>query len=901
MSSNATVRENASGQKVFGRYTLRKILGRGGMGVVWLARDEELERDVALKFLPDLIVLDRSLLSELKRETRRSLELTHKNIVRIYDFVHSENSACISMEYIDGDTLSNLRAEKEQKVFQPGELAGWTAQLCDALDYAHNHARIIHRDLKPANLMVNQRGDLKVSDFGIARGLGDSMSKLTMANGGTSGTLAYMSPQQLDGERGTHLDDIYSLGATLFDLLTGKPPFYSGNIDRQIHERSAPSMTERRKEFNIEPALVAPLWEETIAACLAKDPAQRPQSSAEIAQRLHLAVPETGRVVTACGSGQRQRFVVAGISAFLLAVAAGSYLWWQATHPAAPALSAPPAAPVSEKSVAVLPFENLSSDQENAFFAQGIQGEILTSLAKISGMKVISRTSTARYQSRPDNLSAIAAELRVAHIIEGSVQRSGERVRIHVQLIRAATDEHVWAESYDRTLTDIFAIEGEVAKSVAQALHATLTLAENERLTRPPTSNSEAYVFYLRGREYFQRVDRTREQYEAAQRLFEQAIAADPGFASAWALLSRTLINSNFFFENKPERKERAVAAAEEAVRLQPDSGEAHRALAAVYANFLEHDRRLVELQLAHRALPNDPEIISAMASSYSAKGEWTEARAACERAVALSPNDPTCLFALSNCASRLRDWPTAASALDRVLALTPDATNTRMSRAWVEFFWHDDLRPMKEWLAAIPPGTPDPRGTIAFDRAQLALFERDYLLAEQIYAALPLEEIAGGQADMTQPKAFHQAIVLLARRGAGDIERAQAYLQKARLFFEAEIAEDPQNPWAHADLGRVYAALGWRDAAVGEGLYAVELRPESKNAEDGPGISEDLAWIYAALGEADAAISLLDRLLRTPAGTILALLRHDPEWDPLRKDPRFQKILSAPEPKTIY
>ncbi len=231
----ATSREFASGQKVFDRYTLIKILGRGGMGIVWLARDEELEREVALKFLPDLIIRDAAVLSDLKRETRRCLELTHKNIVRIYDFVHNERSACISMEYIDGDTLSNLRTEKEQKVFEPNEIAGWTSQLCDALDYAHNNAQIIHRDLKPANLMVNRRGELKVSDFGIARSLGDSISRLTRQSA-TSGTLVYMSPQQLDGERGTPLDDVYSLGATLYDLLTSKPPFYSGNIDRQIHD-----------------------------------------------------------------------------------------------------------------------------------------------------------------------------------------------------------------------------------------------------------------------------------------------------------------------------------------------------------------------------------------------------------------------------------------------------------------------------------------------------------------------------------------------------------------------------------------------------------------------------------------------------------------------------------------
>ena len=208
-----TALDAAGGQVVFGRYTLVKVLGRGGMGIVWLARDEELERDVALKFLPDLMIQDRALLDQLKHETKRCLELTHPHIVRIHDFVHDERSGCISMEYVDGETLSNLRAEKEQKVFEPDEIAGWISQLCDALDYAHNRAKVIHRDLKPSNLMVNQRGDLKVADFGIARSLADSASRLT-AEQGRSGTLVYMSPQQLNGERGTHLDDIYSLGAT---------------------------------------------------------------------------------------------------------------------------------------------------------------------------------------------------------------------------------------------------------------------------------------------------------------------------------------------------------------------------------------------------------------------------------------------------------------------------------------------------------------------------------------------------------------------------------------------------------------------------------------------------------------------------------------------------------------
>jgi Protein kinase domain/PEGA domain len=291
---DATTRDFANGQKVFNRYTLIKTLGRGGMGVVWLARDEELERNVALKFLPELIVHDRAVLGDMKRETRRSLDLTHKNIVRIYDFVHSDQSGCISMEYVDGDTLSNLRADKPHKVFEAHDLKDWTSQLCDALDYAHTHARIIHRDLKPANLMVNTRGDLKVSDFGISRSLSDSVSMLTMEQG-RSGTLVFMSPQQLDGETGSPLDDVYSFGATVYELLTSKPPFSSGNVDRQIREKIPPPMMARRKELEIEGEPIDETWEKVVASCLAKDPARRPQSFAEIAQKLEIASPKTVR------------------------------------------------------------------------------------------------------------------------------------------------------------------------------------------------------------------------------------------------------------------------------------------------------------------------------------------------------------------------------------------------------------------------------------------------------------------------------------------------------------------------------------------------------------------------------------------------------------------------------
>jgi serine/threonine protein kinase len=284
----ATLRGLRGGQKCFHRYTLVRLLGRGGMGVVWLAQDDALERNVALKFLPDLVVNDAAALDELKIETKRSLQLTHHNIVRIYDFVNDAESACISMEYVDGATLSTLRVEQAGKVFDAQTLGPWIRQACEALQYAHESAKIAHRDIKPANLMLNGKGELKVADFGIARSLSDSISSLTLMHG-TSGTLAYMSPQQITGERATHLDDIYSIGATIYELLTGKPPFYSGDITDQIKSKAPEPMSQRRTSLEVITGHdIPPHWEDTVRSCLAKAPEDRPQHAGEIIERLGL-------------------------------------------------------------------------------------------------------------------------------------------------------------------------------------------------------------------------------------------------------------------------------------------------------------------------------------------------------------------------------------------------------------------------------------------------------------------------------------------------------------------------------------------------------------------------------------------------------------------------------------
>src|SRR5438067_9611728 len=608
--AEATLREFGNGQKLFGRYTLVKILGRGGMGVVWLARDEELEREVALKFLPDLMIQDRAVFDQLKHETKRSLELTHPHIVRIYDFIHDERSGCISMEFVDGETLASLRCNQPHQVFEPSELSAWTSQICDALEYAHNRACIIHRDLKPANLMVNQRGEVKVSDFGIARSLSDSVSRLTMEQG-RSGTLVYMSPQQLAGERG-HLDDIYSLGASLYELLTSKPPFYSGNIDRQIQERVAPSMTERRKEFNIEPALLPSAWEETVAACLAKDPAKRPQAASEIARCLHAGLAPTSDKIPEISVKPSKKQIlipIALVAVCLVAVGAFHFIRKKEQPAVAPlpanspgaqtALTIP--APVAEKSIAVLPFENLSKDEENAFFAGGVQDEILTYLAKIADLKVISRTSVMQYKSGPErNLREIAKAVGVSYVVEGSVQRAGERVRVSAQLIDARNDTHLWAEHYDRDVADVFAIQSEIAQRIADQLQARLSSEEKAAIAERPTADLVAYALYTKAKEIDIYANWEGAEKSANQKveLLEKAVQRDPNFALAYCALAKTQTDLGHL--------ESAKKAAEAALQLRPDLGEAHLELARYYFEAFDYDRAREELTIVRRKLPNN-------------------------------------------------------------------------------------------------------------------------------------------------------------------------------------------------------------------------------------------------------------------------------------------------------
>jgi len=557
-----------------------------------------------------------------------------------------------------------------------------------------------------------------------------------------------------------------------------------------------------------------------------------------------------------------------------------------------------------DKSVAVLPFENLSSDKENAFFAQGIQDEIITTLSRISGLRVISRTSTAHYNSAPENLAEIAQQLHVSHVLEGSVQKAGDQVHINVQLIQAETDAHLWAQSYDRRLNDIFSVEGEVAKSIADSLRTTLSPQEKARVEAKPTDNPDAYVVYLRARDYQTRPDNLLQDFRSAINLYEQAIGLDPKFALAHARLSASTSNLYHFYEPIEPWKQKAHAEALESLRLQPNLGEGHLAL-GLYHYYMEsdYDAALRELGLAGNALPNDGDVGLYTAAIERRRGHWTEALTAYLRAEAIDPRNSVMLYDASQTFLGLRDWHTAAERMDRVLALFPDSFNVRIQRAYIEFFWKGSTAPIKAAVESLPPNL-DPDGVVTFARWDVSLMNRDAVAAEKALAACQLDTVAS-QTGVPLPKSYLQACVDLVR---GNAAKARAEFEAARPAIEKTVANSPQDGVRRGQLGLLYAFLGRKDDALREGQRAMELKPISHDVIEGAVVEDFYTLICVYVGEKDKAISRIERLLTVPfavdyadESVTLSDLRQRWEWDPLRNDPRFQKIIAGPEPKTLY
>jgi serine/threonine-protein kinase len=596
-------------------------------------------------------------------------------------------------------------------------------------------------------------------------------------------------------------------------------------------------------------------------------------------------------------------FIVALLVSIIALVISSVIFFHPALRPPAPAtvrgggVSSPPT-PIPEKSIAVLPFENLSEEKENAYFADGVQDEILTGLAKVADLKVISRTSTMQYKVGAErNLREIANALGVAHVLEGSVQRAGGRVRINAQLIDARTDSHLWADRYDRDVADVFAIESEVAGKIVAQLQAKISPSEKAAIEERPTANLAAYDLYAHAKTLIDNAlfSETRKDLFEAVRLLDQAVKDDPSFFLAYYELADA--NDQIYqlgLDHTSARLALADSAIQSLLRLRPDAGESHLALARhLYGGYLDYDRARQELTAAQQRLPNNAEAFVLAAYIDRRQGRWEESTRNFEHAAELDPRNLAILQQLSLTYENLRRYADRTAVLDRALRIAPNDIVLRMQRAGVPLSWRADPKPLHTTIQTILAENPNAAHIVSEYWLPLAFYERDSAAAETALAAMP----PGGcrEVDILFPNSWCEALVARTR---GDQQAARAAFTKARTELEKMVRDQPDYADALCALGVVDAALGNKEDAIREGRRAVELMPVERNAIEGPALIKYLALIHAWTGDKDRAFQRLEEAAKLPGFLSYGQLRLDPKWDQLRGDPRFDKIVTSLAPK---
>jgi TolB-like protein/Tfp pilus assembly protein PilF len=543
-----------------------------------------------------------------------------------------------------------------------------------------------------------------------------------------------------------------------------------------------------------------------------------------------------------------------------------------------------------DKSIAVLPFENLSDDKENAYFADGIQDDVLTNLSKIGDLKVISRTSVMPYRGKTSNLREIGKTLGVGNILEGSVRRIGNRVRVNVQLINAENDEHIWAEDYDRDLTDVFAIQTDLAQKIANELRAKLSPSEKAQMEQRPTQNGEAYLAFVQAHNLSCAVEDL-EKLKQAEQLYERAIELDPNFALAIARYSQLQSWMARTFERTPERREKARTLAERALQLQPDLPEAHLARGySYYWGDNDYDTALKEFEIAKTGLPNESEVYLAIGAIQRRQGKWAESTTNLEKAASLNPKD---VWALQNLAfnyQMLRNWDSANKTIDRALASDPAALGPLEVKCQLAIAEKGDFSVAEKAFDAVKsvPMSAEQKLKTATSRADVFLLERKYREGLEAAENLPDDQLA------TFPGALGGKYYSIgfARKALRDEAGAREAFLKAKNAVEGELKRSPDVEKTHIQLAKALAQLGEKDAALTEAQRATELLPESKDAFGGPEITAGVAEVYSILGDSDRAIETLEGLLSRPSPITVQGLKVNPIWDPLRNDPRFQALL---------
>jgi serine/threonine protein kinase/tetratricopeptide (TPR) repeat protein len=880
-----------------GPYEVVASLGAGGMGEVYRAKDTRLDRTVALKVLPEKFFEDQDRKSRFEREARLLAALSHPNIAVVYSFEEIPGSSgfprrhLLAMELLEGESL---RESLREGPLPPRTAIDLGAQIADGLAAAHTKG-IVHRDLKPENLFITREGRIKILDFGLARqtAIPSAVESSSPTEGKATspgevlGTVGYLSPEQVRGQPADSRSDLFAFGCVLHEMLSGKRAFKK--------ETAAETMTAVLREEP--PALTGPPdLSALVNRCLEKRPEMRFQSAQDLAFALR-SLASSSDLTRPGAPGPSRRpvlsWLIAAAAAFVL-VAVVIGLIRGRERPS------PPTVALKPLRVVVLPFENLGSP-DDAYFASGMTEEITSRLANVRTLAVISRTTATQYDRKGKTVEQIGKDLGVGYVLEGSVRwdRSGGgpgRVRITPQLIRVSDDTHLWSERYDRQLADIFTIQGDVADGVVRALNLALAPAESTALRQIPTRNLEAYDFYLRALELEKRNEEPSSIAKQIQ-LTSQAVDRDPQFAEALALLAKArLYNYFLFFDRRQSELERARVEAERAVTLRPDSAETHWALGYYhYMGKYDYEAALAEFNKALAIQPNNARVHAVIGFVRRRQGRMDEMEAELRKAIEGDPGNGMFRSELGLTELLLRKYRDAIRNYDVSTSLDPANASGQYERAWANVLWHGDLAAAEQALrkATEVSNLEDPYGLVDYSLFRLSLIARDWDGALRRLNLWRREAATGPYWYLPIPLLRAEVLSYIGRR---DHPR-QSY-EEARHLLAQEMRETPEDARLHSSLGIALAGLGRTAEAVQEGKHGVALMPPARDAYRGVSRVEDLARIYTMVGNQEASIQQLEYLLSHPSGISVTLLRLDPRWDRLRKNPKFEALLRKYEVK---
>jgi serine/threonine protein kinase/tetratricopeptide (TPR) repeat protein len=871
----------------FGPYEILSPLGAGGMGEVYRARDSKLKREVAIKVLPQSVAADADSLARFEREALAVAALSHPNILAIHDFGNQDGIAYAVMELLEGETL---RGKLDSGPIPQKQAVDCALQVARGLSAAHEKG-IVHRDLKPENLFVTKDGHLKILDFGLAKRMGPAVSPEEQTRaptvtghtepGTVMGTVGYMSPEQVRGLPVDHRSDIFSLGAILYELLSGKRAFSQPTAA----DTMSAIMKEEPTELTQSGRNVSPALDHIVKHCLEKDRDNRFQSAKDVAFDLseHASQPILGGAPLAGPVTRKSKVFVSAMAIIALAVV-GVFLWSLSHRRGGEAGDA--------KRVAVLPFENLGASEDD-YFADGVADAVRGKLTSVPGIEVIARSSSVPYKKTPKTPTQIAQELDATYLLTATVrwQKSGNASRVQVspelvEVKKSGAAASRWQQPFDAPLTDVFQVQSDIASRVAQALGVALRAGEAKRLSEKPTQNLAAYDAFLKGEETSKGLGAIEpSSVRKGLEFYEQAVALDPGFSEAWARVSRANSMLYFFSTPTPALAERARQAAERTLALAPSRPEGYAALGS-YEQLVVGDPKgaLEQFSKGQRVAPATAELLRGMAIAEGSLGSWDAAVEHFRMAERLDPRSVGRSEAFTDVLLRLQRYPEARDVINRGLSLAPTSIALIDDQA-ATFLGEGDLAGARRVLKGAPKEV-EPTALVAYAATYRDLV---WVLDEQ-------------QRDLLlrlTPSAFDNdrgvwALCLVqAYALKGNAASVRTHAEEARKAFEEQLRRTPNDAQRHVLLGLALAYLGRKEEAIREGELGVALNPVSKDALIGPYNEHQLVRIYTLVGEPDKALDQLELLLKIPYYLSPNWLKIDPNFDPLRKNPRFQKLVA--------